>query len=147
MQCTSLILSGQIKYELFYYSIPIGLLTEAILHANNSRDIESDLQAGITTVAGLIGFENSKYVYSILIIGAYISTIMISAFYHYGCLLTLISLPLGIDLLKQFSANNMKNLDAETAKFHLPFGLMMWLGILFTSQGFLDLNVLSLLKI
>ncbi|KAJ1423930.1 UbiA prenyltransferase family-domain-containing protein [Ochromonadaceae sp. CCMP2298] len=137
MQCTSLMISGEMRSDLFYYTIPIGLLTEAILHANNSRDIETDLRAGATTVAGLIGFEASRQVYNALIIGTYLSTIAISAQYHFGCLLALLTLPLGTGLMSKFYKKEMMGLEEETAKLHLPFGILMIIGILSTSKGFL----------
>jgi 1,4-dihydroxy-2-naphthoate octaprenyltransferase len=99
MQCTSLMISGEMRSDLYYYTIPIGLLTEAILHANNSRDIETDLKAGATTAAGLMGFDASRQVFNTLIISAYLSTIVISALHHFGCLLSLLTLPLGVGLM------------------------------------------------
>ena len=46
MQCVSLMLVHAIKTELFVYSIPLGLLTAGIMHANNSRDIATDTGRG-----------------------------------------------------------------------------------------------------
>jgi 1,4-dihydroxy-2-naphthoate octaprenyltransferase len=46
MECTSLLLTGSLYAPLLIYSFPIGLLTEAILHANNARDIKADAAAG-----------------------------------------------------------------------------------------------------
>jgi 1,4-dihydroxy-2-naphthoate octaprenyltransferase len=52
MQCTSLLLTGSINAELYLYTMPVSCLAEAILHANNTRDIETDRRAGATTLAG-----------------------------------------------------------------------------------------------
>mmetsp|Transcript_27704 Transcript_27704/g.46572 ORF Transcript_27704/g.46572 Transcript_27704/m.46572 type:complete len:297 (-) Transcript_27704:89-979(-) len=139
MQCTSLLLTGQMHSDLYYYTVPIGLLTEAILHANNSRDIENDRKAGATTIAILIGFEASRHMYTGLVIGAYLSTMVIAAKFHWGCLITLLTLPLGIDLLRKFAKNEMAHLEEETAKMHLPFGITLFMGIVLTNSGFLEL--------
>ncbi len=48
----------------FYISIPVGLLTTAILHANDIRDILHDEKAGIKTLSLLVGRNNSKKIYS-----------------------------------------------------------------------------------
>ena len=42
MHFTSLFLTGGINRNLYLYSVPIGLYTEAILHANNARDMKAD---------------------------------------------------------------------------------------------------------
>ena len=55
-QFVCVMLSGNVKIQYLPLCIPIALLTEAILHANNSRDINSDKQAGIITLPTLIGF-------------------------------------------------------------------------------------------
>ena len=140
MQCTSLIVAHKMVHEVNYLSVPVALLTEAILHANNTRDIESDRRAGAVTLAGLLGLETSVLMYKALIIGAYLSSIIIAALFHYGCLLTLITLPMGLDLIKKMSGNDRKALDEETAKVHLPFGITLLVGILTTSSGFLAMT-------
>ena len=47
MQGTSLVLTGEMNTLLHVYSVPIGLITENILHANNVRDIKVDREAGM----------------------------------------------------------------------------------------------------
>lgn len=102
MECASLVLTGKLNYVLCVYSIPIGLLTEAILHANNARDIKADTLANAKTLATLVGFENSYYIFVGLLVSTYTSIIGISLYLNWGCLLTLISIPLAIGLEKQF---------------------------------------------
>ena len=107
MQCTSLVITGELKNSLYIYSIPIGLLTEGILHANNARDIKSDTLAGASTLATIIGFRNSYYLYVALLMGAYLSSIYIAFFYHFGCVLTILTIPLAMDLEMRFRQKNM----------------------------------------
>ena len=114
-----------------------GLLTEAILHANNARDIKADKLSGILTLANIVGLRVSFLIYISLIVGAYLTSVYISARFHSGCLLSFITLPMAIDAIKKFNSNNLINLDQETAKMHLPFGLLMILGVLITPSGFL----------
>ena len=49
-----------------FFSLPVGLLTEAILHANNARDIDIDLRAGAKTLANTIGFAASLSLFRII---------------------------------------------------------------------------------
>lgn len=135
MQCTSLILTGSMKADLSYYTVPIGLLTEAILHSNNARDIKTDAEAGAVTLANMMGFKYSYYLYIFLIYGAFASATFIALFFRFGCLLPLLTLPLGTKLVYKFQAKDMATITEETAQFHLPFGLLLFAGVMTTSQG------------
>jgi 1,4-dihydroxy-2-naphthoate octaprenyltransferase len=138
MQATSLILTGQMHNELNVYGIPLGLLTEGILHANNARDIKADAMSGAATLATLIGFDNSLVFYQMLLAGAYMSAAYIALHYHIGCLATFLTAPLAIDVMTKFKAKAMTILPEETAKLHLPFGVLLLIGILTTSKGLLE---------
>lgn len=54
-------------------SLPIGLLTVAILHANNTRDIAADAATGARTLAQALGFAGSYAFYVALFGWAYAS--------------------------------------------------------------------------
>jgi 1,4-dihydroxy-2-naphthoate octaprenyltransferase len=63
--------TGRLSLEALMYSIPLGLLTENILHANNARDIDIDLAAGAMTLANTIGFAASYKVFQALYLAAF----------------------------------------------------------------------------
>ena len=42
-----------------------------------------------------------------------------------------------VNAVKQFHSNNLSQLDQETAKMHLPFGLLLVVGVLITPSGLL----------
>lgn len=50
--------------EVLPWSCAVGLLTVQILHANNVRDLHTDRAGGVTTVAGLLGYERSRAYFS-----------------------------------------------------------------------------------
>lgn len=137
MQCISIMLTDSIRDELYIFSVPIGLLTEAILHANNSRDIATDTKAGAITLAAILGFEKSYYFYYCLFIGAYISAIIIALYSNWGCLLTLFTIPIANNLLRTFKSKNMDTLPQMTSKLHLPFGILFFIGIMISQRGIL----------
>jgi len=56
-----------------YLAFPLALLTEAVLHANNARDIRVDLAAGVQTLANSLGFERSFVAFKGLYAGAFLS--------------------------------------------------------------------------
>ncbi len=53
------------------YSLPLGLLATAVVHVNDVRDVESDIQAGKRTLASLQGLRWSRAEYILLVLGAY----------------------------------------------------------------------------
>jgi len=135
MQGTCIMLTGASRDDLYLYSVPIGLLTEAILHANNARDIEADAKVKAITVANLIGKKASYYLFAALLFGAYASVAAIGWYHHWGVFASLLTLPLSLKLLENYKNDKMELLPNETAQMHLPFGILMVLGIVFTSQG------------
>lgn len=139
MQGSSIMLTGKIDPSLFLYSIPAGLLTEAILHANNARDIKSDSDAGAITLAIMLGLRNSYYLYVFLVGSSYLALAVISIFYNWGCSAAFLTAPLAIAVVSNFNAGVMAETADDTAKFHLLFGLLMVLGILYTKTGLISI--------
>ena len=58
---------GGLSWAPVIYSIPLALNSEAILHSNNTRDIETDREAGIVTLAILVGRTGSYAVFILLL--------------------------------------------------------------------------------
>lgn len=82
MSATAAASSGYIgpHWPVVYMSLPLGLLTVAILHANNTRDIHADRKAGARTIAQILGFTGSYYLYIALFVIAYVATAYALAF-------------------------------------------------------------------
>jgi 1,4-dihydroxy-2-naphthoate octaprenyltransferase len=135
---TSTALTGDMDYNTFLVSIPIGLLTVAILNANNIRDITHDKQAKITTMATLMGTKASVFEYYFLIIAAFLSVIIMVAFGFLSIwtLLVILSLKPAIDNIKFISkadANKPEDImigDVRTAQHNLMFGVLYSIGLL-----------------
>lgn len=53
----------------FLPAFGVGLLSVAVLHLNNMRDVKNDLQSGKLTIAIRLGNENSKLYFLFLILG------------------------------------------------------------------------------
>jgi 1,4-dihydroxy-2-naphthoate octaprenyltransferase len=58
----------------FLLSIPVGLLSTAILVVNNVRDIDTDRRAGKRTLAVRLGRERARRLYLLLVGGAFALT-------------------------------------------------------------------------
>jgi 1,4-dihydroxy-2-naphthoate octaprenyltransferase len=53
------------------YSLPLGLLATAVVHVNDMRDVESDVQARKRTLASVQGLRWGRVEYILLVVGAY----------------------------------------------------------------------------
>jgi 1,4-dihydroxy-2-naphthoate octaprenyltransferase len=127
----------QFSWKPILYSIPIGLLVDAVLHSNNLRDIANDGVVKIKTVPILIGEKWAKIMYQALVFGAYLLTLLLvlagglTAF----SLLVFLSLPLAIkaaNMVRRKESVPMEifaTIDAATAQVHLAFGLLMVIGL------------------
>ncbi|AJG99910.1 1,4-dihydroxy-2-naphthoate octaprenyltransferase [Clostridium beijerinckii] len=121
----------------FLISIPTALLTTAILHANDIRDINHDKKAGIKTLSISIGYKKAQKVYSSLIILSYISLIIMIVFKYIPylsliCLLTVLAAIKNINKLRTSgdSSSNIAELDKESGKLQGQFGILLILSIL-----------------
>lgn len=139
-----LMFTGKIDERLYWYSVPIALYTEAILHANNARDIEADTNAKATTLAVLLGLDYSYIFYALLFLCAYGSVLYITVYHHWACIFNLAIVPMTAGLLNAYRAGQMKDLPEETAKTHMLFGITMFLGILCSRQGLQEVDWASL---
>jgi 1,4-dihydroxy-2-naphthoate octaprenyltransferase len=132
---TYYVLVQQIWWKLFWLSVPFGLLTIAILHGNNFRDIEEDLRAGYKTIAGFLGLRGSSIYYLVLVVGAYALTILFVAlgWLPIWSLLILVTVPYAwrnIRTAFQPARVAFTLLDLLTAQLHMLFGLALLAGIL-----------------
>ncbi|MCI0473536.1 MAG: 1,4-dihydroxy-2-naphthoate octaprenyltransferase [Ignavibacteria bacterium] len=122
-------------------SVPIGMLIIAILHSNNIRDMKFDRTFGVKTIPILIGESASKYVYDVLILGAYALIILFVVFglLPWPALLNLVTLPAALKLIKMLKDIPEETLprwemgtkhNIMTAQFNMQFGLMLNIGLL-----------------
>ena len=54
---TSYVVTGAIDWSVLWVALPVGLITDGILHSNNTRDMVTDRRAGITTMAMGMGLK------------------------------------------------------------------------------------------
>jgi len=133
MQASSIAFTGKLDPNLNAYSIPVGLLTECILWANNTRDIESDTKAMVRTMCNLLGYESSRTVYKAMTYLAYLSSVALAVSKkHPGLLAPLLTLPIAVKTCSDFKPGKeqMRSADERAAQLHLPFGLLLILGVL-----------------
>ncbi len=139
--------TGTLSWIPVLWAIPMSTLVIAILHANNWRDIISDKEGKIFTIASLLGDKKSLNYYGFLIYGPFIMVLLLILIpfllfpelnaMPFSFLITLLALPLAINLWKK--ALNRKTpdkpldfvaLDGATAKLNLVFGSLCTIALL-----------------
>jgi len=134
---TSYVVCGQAVSEALCLALPIGIITVAVLHANNTLDIESDGKAGIRTFAMTIGGSASCKLYMAYMI---LPFVLIAASVIAGFLTpwSLICLLAAVPAYKNLRAaaeypvkgiNAMMGLDQATAKVQLVFSGLLAVGL------------------
>lgn len=134
---TSFIVSGQIQWDVLWLAVPVGLITVAILHVNNVRDIATDKRAGIKTFPMLTGrsFSISLYAFEVLFPYVWLFGLAICGFASWWILVALLSLPLAVGnvraimIFKKQNNDMCARLDEKTAQLQLLFSLLMIVGM------------------
>ncbi|XP_007420137.1 ubiA prenyltransferase domain-containing protein 1 [Python bivittatus] len=126
---------GYLSVSPLLYAVPLALSTEAILHSNNTRDMESDRQAGIVTLAILIGPTLSYVLYNSLLFLPYLIFCVLATRYTVSMALPLLTLPMAFSLERQFRSQSFLRIPQRTAKLNLLLGLFYVFGILLAPPG------------
>lgn len=117
-------------------SLPVALLVTLILHGNNYRDIGVDRRAGVTTLAGLLGERAARRLFTILLLGSYLSAAVLAAVgvVPWWSLLAFASAPAAWQLERRVrqstDAGELVDLPMRCAMLHLQFGVLYILGFL-----------------
>jgi 1,4-dihydroxy-2-naphthoate octaprenyltransferase len=123
------------------WAIPMAMLVSAILHANNWRDITSDTQKRVRTIASILGDRGSLAYYSFLILGPFavvLFLVILPRFLKIGIpampwafLIVFLSIPNAVHLLKRAVQRHKPKrpmdfvvLDGATSKHNLIFGIL-----------------------
>lgn len=130
-------LTGGYDPAALYVSIPIGMLTAAILHSNNTRDIQHDSEARVKTFAGVIGHGAAKVEYMVLVCGAFaaVGVMMATGVLPVWSAGVVLSLPPAIKNMRTMLKSSpgkiadIATLDVTTAQHALLFGLLLVISI------------------
>ncbi|KAM6219898.1 ubiA prenyltransferase domain-containing protein 1 [Rhynchocyon petersi] len=117
------------------YAIPLALSTEAILHSNNTRDMDSDREAGIVTLAILSGPTLSYVLYTMLLFLPYLIFTFLATRCSISLALPLLTIPMAFSLERQFRSQAFNKLPQKTAKLNLLLGLFYVFGIILAPVG------------
>lgn len=135
---TSFVTTGAIDWSTLLLSIPVGIVTVAVLHANNTRDIPTDSKAGATSFACLIGEKASTRLMQIYMWTPMLYTVAmaIAGLFPVWTLLILLSAPVALANTKQaqryfeVGLSAFNQLDMMSAKLQMISGFSLTLGFL-----------------
>ena len=130
---TAYVTTGVLDWSVLWIALPIGLITDGILHSNNTRDMLTDKRAGITTMAMSLGNKVSAWLYGfeVLFPFVWIGVCSIIGIMPLTTIIAFITLPVAIAC-----AQTMKNsieggvgviadLDVRTANLQLIFSVLL----------------------
>lgn len=105
-------------------SIPLICLTEAILHANNSRDSREDQIKNIITLPIMLGDRYSFHFYALLIVTPFLFALYMGVTHSVLFLLELILFPMAMSLIEQYQAGDLTEMPQRTAQINLLYGMV-----------------------
>jgi 1,4-dihydroxy-2-naphthoate octaprenyltransferase len=120
----------------FALSIPVGMLSTAILVVNNTRDIDTDRRAGKMTLAVRIGRHRARNLFAALVLGAYAVLVIGLAVAEGPALgaIALASLPLAIGPMRlvrnRTDGPSLNKALAQTGALLGAFSLLLAVGLL-----------------
>jgi 1,4-dihydroxy-2-naphthoate polyprenyltransferase len=120
----------------FLISLPVGCLVASILHANNIRDLNFDIEHGKHTLATMIGRQAANWELAGLVYGAYVITVALMLFGYapWPVALTFLTLRHGIPAVRiAFEKDKVEELNEAlmcTVKAHLEYGVLLIVGLL-----------------
>ena len=123
----------QVDWTVLYLAVPVGLITVAILHANNTRDMQTDSRVHIATLAMKLGGRVSigLYCFEIGVPYVWVLVCVLLGIFPWWALLCWLSVVAAVGNMRvalgygQNGSAGIARLDELTAKLQLMFSLLL----------------------
>ena len=130
---TSFVTTGAIDWSVLLIALPVGLITDGILHSNNTRDTLTDRRAGIKTMAMGLGHKASAILYGFEVIFPYvwIGVLSIMGLMPITTIVIFLTLAVAIGCAKTMmhslegGSGVIADLDVRTANLQLMFSALL----------------------
>jgi len=130
---TSYAVTGAIDWSILLIALPVGLITDGILHCNNTRDVVTDKRAGIRTMAMGLGSKWAARLYAFEMVFPYIWVGVLSVLgifpMHTVIVFLTIAVALGCasTMLKSVGQGPalINDLDVRTANLQMMFSVLL----------------------
>ena len=129
---TSYVATGAIDWNVLFVALPVGLITDAILHCNNTRDMLTDKRAGITTMAMGMGYGWSvmHYVFEMVFPYIWVAALAITGLLPLHTLVVFLTIVVAFGNAKTMIKSRKEgvelihDLDVRTANLQLLFSVL-----------------------
>ena len=115
---------GSLSWLPLLYAMPLALNTEAILHSNNTRDMDSDKKAGIVTLAIILGRTGSYCFFVCLLLLPYAAFGLLTLHYTKWFALPLTTIFIALGREKDFRSGRLRKMPARIAYLNVLLGLL-----------------------
>ena len=130
---TSLTVTGAIDWSVLMIALPIGLITDGILHCNNTRDVATDKRAGIVTMAMTLGPKSSArfYAFEMIFPFVWVAIASIAGFLPLHTIIVFMTLPVAFGCATTMLRTSedtpeiIADLDVRTANLQLLFSTLL----------------------
>lgn len=137
---TSFVTTGAIDWSVLLIALPVGLITDGILHSNNTRDTLTDRRAGIKTMAMGLGHKASAILYGFEVIFPYvwIGVLSIMGLMPITTIVIFLTLAVAIGCAKTMmhslegGSGVIADLDVRTANLQLMFSALLTVAFIVT---------------
>ena len=134
---TSYVVTGAIDWSVLWIALPVGLITDGILHSNNTRDMATDRRAGITTMAMGLGTKASAWLFGAEMVFPFIWVAVLSmvGVLPIYTVVIFMTLPVAIGnarvMMKSLTAGveMIADLDVKTANLQMLFSILLTLSL------------------
>lgn len=135
---TSYVATGAIDWSVLMIALPVGLITDGILHSNNTRDMATDARANIKTMAMSLGTKASAMLYAFEVIFPFvwIGVCSILGFLPLHTIIIFMTLPVALGCAKTMVTTTgevpelIADLDARTANLQLMFSALLSIALI-----------------
>ena len=130
---TSYVAIGAIDWSVLLIALPIGLITDGILHSNNTRDMKTDRRAGINTMAMSLGPKSAAALYAFEVTFPYlwVGICSIFGFLPLHTIIVFMTLPVALGCAKTMvhgvkdKIELIADMDVRTANLQLMFSVLL----------------------
>ncbi|MBQ2875348.1 MAG: prenyltransferase [Bacteroidales bacterium] len=135
---TAFVTTGAIDWSILLIALPVGLITDGILHSNNTRDTLTDKRAGIKTMAMGLGHKASAILYGFEVIFPFvwIGVLSIMGLLPLTTIAIFLTLAVAIGCAKTMmhslegGSGVIADLDVRTANLQLMFSALLTLAFI-----------------
>ncbi|XP_045156399.2 ubiA prenyltransferase domain-containing protein 1-like [Mercenaria mercenaria] len=127
--------AGELSIVTLLYALPLALNTIAILHANNTRDMESDNKAKIVTVAIVLGWLGSYILFTVLLFLPYLLLVQGGLHISKWMFLPVITCREAFNIERQFRSKQLHKVPQRVAMLNFQMGVLYVFAVLLTNKA------------